>query len=153
MLALRNFLQVIVFLKKHIFPARRILSDNTCYGSPREIANILQNGCLGLFNGLSSFEHVFCRQGNKLEPVTLVIHLSCTSEHISVPCSVAIVLDFLLLSSCAASLRKTAGTCNLNCQYTIKSWQVYIFFLCSQRDGNDIYSISQVAQPLKHDKR
>ena len=81
MLALRNFLQIILFMKKHKLPARRILCDDTCYGGPWEVAHVLQNGCMGLLDGLSSLENVSCRQSNKLEPITLVFHLRHPSRH------------------------------------------------------------------------
>lgn len=76
MLAMRNLFQVVLFIQEHKLPARRILSDNTCYGSPRKVAYVLQNGCMGLLDGLSGLENISCRQGNILEPIALVIHLT-----------------------------------------------------------------------------
>ena len=78
MLTVLNVLQVVVLIEKYILPARWILSDHTGDCSAREVANILQNGCICLFDGLSSLEHILSRDGNELETITFVIDLVTT---------------------------------------------------------------------------
>ena len=78
MLTVLNVLQIVVLIKKHILPARWVLSDHTGDGSAREMANILQNGCVCLSDGLSSLEHILSGDGNELETITFVIDLGRT---------------------------------------------------------------------------
>ena len=42
------------------------------------MANILQNGCICLSDGLSSLEHILSGDGNELETITFVIDLART---------------------------------------------------------------------------
>lgn len=104
-----NVLQVVLLTAKHILPARWVLSDHTGDCSAREVANILQNGCVCLPDGLSSLEHILSRDGNELETITFVIDLARTVLNSDTLCR--LLHDMLHGIDHASSTRLLSATC------------------------------------------